>query len=236
MTNIICKKVSSMLSLYIDNKVTYQERAFIEDHLGNCDECYKKYLYLKSLIKNLKDSYKQVLELAKKKQQKVSFSIREHEKFMDNLSPYVDNELDSQECFEFRKYLMKSKMAQKELKNTYIMQKEMRNAFDRTKKKMNFDSSKYVINSIKNKKVIKLPESKILEMISNFHPKTAKIAILTGLVVFSAIEAKNLNLPVKIKEQQRILKHFDNSSIEEPVKNLYRNKYYSLKKFFETNP
>ena len=30
----VCKKVSSMLSLYIDNKVSYQERAFIEDHLS----------------------------------------------------------------------------------------------------------------------------------------------------------------------------------------------------------
>ena len=51
----ICKKIASMLSLYIDNRVTYQERAFIEEHISNCEECYKKYIYLKSLIKDLKD-------------------------------------------------------------------------------------------------------------------------------------------------------------------------------------
>ena len=103
----VCRKVSSMLSLYIDNKLSVHDYAFIDEHLSQCDECYKKYLYLKSLIKSLKDSYKQVVELAQKKQKQATFSIREHEKFLDNLSPYVDNELDAQECFEFRKYLIK---------------------------------------------------------------------------------------------------------------------------------
>lgn len=131
----VCRKVSSMLSLYIDNKLSVHDYAFIDEHLSQCDECYKKYLYLKSLIKSLKDSYKQVVELAQKKQKQATFSIREHEKFLDNLSPYVDNELDAQECFEFRKYLMKSKIAQRELKNTYILQKEMRMSFDRAKRK-----------------------------------------------------------------------------------------------------
>ena len=104
MTTEACKKVSSMLSLYIDNKVTPEQKSFIDEHLANCEECYKKYVYLKSLIKNLKDSYKQVLELARKKQQKADFNIKQHEIFLQNLSPYIDNELDAQDCFEFRKY------------------------------------------------------------------------------------------------------------------------------------
>ena len=39
----VCKRISSMLSLYIDNRVTYPQRAFIEEHLSTCKECYKKY-------------------------------------------------------------------------------------------------------------------------------------------------------------------------------------------------
>ncbi|DAB20581.1 TPA: hypothetical protein CPT85_09590 [Candidatus Gastranaerophilales bacterium HUM_21] len=198
----VCKKVSSMLSLYIDNKVSYQERAFIEDHLSNCEECYKKYIYLKSLIKNLKDSYKQVLELAQKKQKQATFSIREHEKFVENLSPYVDNELNAQECFEFRKYLMKSKAAQKELKNTYIMQKELRNAFDKAKKKRNADLTRNVMNSLKEQdhKWYQLNHhSEILNSI--FTMKTAKIAILAGLVMLGAYEYKEISLHEKTEEQ-----------------------------------
>lgn len=201
----ICKKVSSMLSLYIDNKVNYQERAFIEEHLSNCDECYKKFLYLKSLIKNLKDSYKQVLELAIKKQKQATFSIREHEKFSENLSPYVDNELNAQECFEFRKYLMKSKMAQKELKNTYLMQKEMRLAFDKAKKTMNPDLSKTIMNSLKNKKESPFQSEIIKEL---FQPRTAKVAILSGLLLLGAYEIRNLSETPHPEIRQTIIKKY----------------------------
>lgn len=181
-----------MLSLYIDNKVNYQERAFIEDHLSNCKECYKKYIYLKSLIKNLKDSYKQVVELAIKKQKQSTFSIREHEKFLQQISPYVDNELDAKECFEFRKYLIKSKAAQKELKNTYILQKELRKAFDHTKKNVSSRVSKSVINILKNRP--NRFESTIIQEF--FTMKTAKIAILAGLIMFGTYEFKQLNTPL----------------------------------------
>lgn len=185
----VCRKISSMLSLYIDNRVTYQQRAFIEDHLANCKECYKKYIYLKSLIKDLKDSYKQVLELAVKKQKQRTFSIREHEKFLDNLSPYVDNELEAKECFEFRKYLMKSKNAQRELKNVYILQKEMRQSFDKTKKSLDTDISRKVINEIREKTTFWHSE-RIAEMFLS--PKALKIAILSGLVLLGGYEFDQL--------------------------------------------
>lgn len=188
----VCRKVSSMLSLYIDNKLSVQDYAFIDEHLSQCDECYKKYLYLKSLIKSLKDSYKQVVELAQKKQKQATFSIREHEKFLDNLSPYVDNELEAKECFEFRKYLMKSKIAQRELKNTYILQKEMRMSFDRAKKKTSPDICKNVIAKLQNKPH-QWYDSVILKEI--FKMRTAKAAILAGLVFLGTYEARQIELP-----------------------------------------
>ena len=198
----ICKKVSSMLSLYIDDKLDYQEYLFIEEHLTNCNECYKKYLYLKSLIKNLKDSYKQILELAAKKQKQKTFSIREHEKFMRQISPYVDNELNAQDCFEFRKYLMKSKSAQKELKNTYIIQKEMKKAFDAAKKNFSPTVSRSVIKTIRNRQ--HPLESTIIKEI--FTIRTAKIAILAGLIMFGTYEFKQLDTPLKEKTKQVLLK------------------------------
>lgn len=216
----ICRKVSSMLSLYIDNKVTYQERSFIEDHLANCNECYKKYIYLKSLIKNLKDSYKQVVEFARKKQKQTMFSIREHEKFTENLSPYVDNELSAQECFEFRKYLIKSKTAQNELKNLYIMQKEMRAAYDNTKKKASSEISKYVMNSIKSKEK-QLFHNKFSDKV--FTLKAAKVAILAGLLITLCYEYIHINTGEN-KNTQTEVKSTKNNS----YKNLYLPKSQKL--------
>ena len=119
-----CKKVISLLSLYADNKVTYSEREFIEEHLAFCPECYKKYMYLKQLIYTLKDSYRKVVEMAAARNKNTTFSIREHEKFLENISPYIDNELEQSESIEFRRYLMKSKAAQKELRNIYFVQRK----------------------------------------------------------------------------------------------------------------
>lgn len=185
----VCKRIASILSLYIDNKVSETQKKCIEEHLAECDECKKKYLYLKSLIKDLKASYKQVLELAIKKQEKKQFSIREHEKFMENLSPYVDNELDTGECFEFRKYLMKSQNAQKELKNLYFLQKVMRRSFDTAQYGLKQDISKEVINSIKEENE-KWSNSKIIEIFSR--PKALKIAILAGLILIGGFEFDQL--------------------------------------------
>ena len=180
----ICKKVSSMLSLYIDDKVTEEERYFIEEHLSECRECHKKYIYLKSLIKSLKDSYKLVMDLALKKQKQESFSIKEHEKFLDNLSPYVDNELSALESYEFRKYLTKSKPAQKELKNTYLLQKKLRTTFEKTAQKADFDISAKVINYLKQTNL----QKQTVVMDAFFNKRIAKIAILSGLVLFGAYE------------------------------------------------
>lgn len=208
---VICKKVTSMLSLYIDNNLSANEMFFVKDHIAICPACRKKYLYLKSLIKNLQDSYKQFVELSKQKQKKNNFSIKEHEKFVSQISPYIDNELNADDCFEFRKYLMKSKNAQKALKNAYIIQKNMRYSFNKTKKLASSEITRAVIKQLGNKQNIF--DSVILKQI--FTPKTAKIAILAGLVLVGAYEFKLLDEPIKPKIKQTIQQIIDKEPQQE---------------------
>ena len=208
---VICKKVTSMLSLYIDNNLSANEMFFVKDHIAICPACRKKYLYLKSLIKNLQDSNKQFVELSKQKQKKNNFSIKEHEKFVSQISPYIDNELNADECFEFRKYLMKSKNAQKALKNAYIIQKNMRYSFNKTKKLASSEITRTVIKQLGNQQSIF--DSVILKQI--FTPKTAKIAILAGLVLVGAYEFKLLDEPIKPKIKQTIQQIIDKEPQQE---------------------
>lgn len=208
---VICKKVTSMLSLYIDNNLSANEMFFVKDHIAICPACRKKYLYLKSLIKNLQDSYKQFVELSKQKQKKNNFSIKEHEKFVSQISPYIDNELNADECFEFRKYLMKSKNAQKALKNAYIIQKNMKYSFNKTKKLASSEITRTVIKQLGNKQSIF--DSVILKQI--FTTKTAKIAILAGLVLVGAYEFKLLDEPIKPKIKQTIQQIIDKEPQQE---------------------
>src|SRR5574344_880281 len=223
----ICQNVTSKLSLYIDNKLSEQERTLIEEHLSECDECYKKFLYLKSLIKNLKDSYKQVIETSLKKEENRKFCIREQEKFMENLSPYVDNELDTQDCFEFRKFLIKSKVAQKELKKAYIMQKEMRVAYEKTKKKLPYDLSKKIVLNIEKEKH-SFCDSVIFEKI--FSKPVAKVAILSGLVFIGAYEIQELNTYIKPTVKQTMVKNFKAHSFENVLKGVNMKGFALIKK------
>lgn len=190
--DVICKKVSSLLSQYIDNKVTAHEREFIEEHLAMCPDCYKKFIYLKNLINSLKDSYKKVMEMAMQKQRKATFSIREHERFLENISPYVDNELETTESYDFRKYLMKSKMAQKELKRVYLIQKRLQNSYEKTKRSLDVDLSKEIIAEFRADNKYWLRQ------------RYTKVAILAGLLLFGAAELKHFSLPIKNKIERTI--------------------------------
>ena len=192
-----CKKVSALLSQYIDNKVTRQERAFIEEHIAMCPECYKKFIYLRNLINSLKDSYKKVMEMALIRQKRTAFSIREYEKFKKNLSPYIDNELAGEEGFEFRKYLMKSRIAQKELKNAYIMQKHLHNSFEKVKDSLDVDFSKQIIADFQE-------EGAVWRKM-----RFIKAAVLAGLVLFGAAEFVHYSVPIKEKIQHSIIKKKD---------------------------
>jgi len=186
-----------MLSLYIDNKVSEHEKIFIETHLSVCESCHNKYIYLKSLIKSLKDSYRQIMELSLKKQNNNSFSIKEHEKFRENISPYIDNELETQECYEFRKYLTKSKTAQKELQKAYKMQKELKNAFLKVQKNTTKIISRKVINALN-------PPKNNITLHDIFNIKIAKIAIITSLFFVGGYELFHAENILKIKSKQSI--------------------------------
>ena len=132
---------------------------------------------------------------------------------MSQISPYVDNELMPEENFEFRKYLMKSKNAQKELKNTYIMQKHIKYAYNNTLKKAPTEITRNVMNKINQTNNIF--ESVILQQI--FTMKTAKIAILAGLVFIGAYEYSQFNAPLKPKIEHTIEQILDkNSPDDEP--------------------
>ena len=143
-----CKKVISLLSLYADNKVTYSEREFIEEHLAFCPECYKKYMYLKQLIYTLKDSYRKVVEMAAARNKNTTFSIREHEKFLENISPYIDDELCYDDSIKFRKYLLKSKPARAELASAYGLKNNIKHSVAMFKDKVNINYSKKVMKRL----------------------------------------------------------------------------------------
>ena len=148
MDNPICKKVVSMLSLYIENKLDEDDKAFIEHHFSKCSECYRKYLEMHEIIAHLHFEYEKLLAEFERIETNKMFNIREYEQFYKNISPYIDDELGYDDSIKFRKYLLKSKPARAELANAYGLKNNIKNSVSRFKDNININFSKKVMKRI----------------------------------------------------------------------------------------
>ena len=108
-----CRKVMSLLALYIDEKLDFETKEFVKHHLEICPECNKKYIMLKELIFELRNAYKQLNNEHPYEEKKVQFNIKEHEKFQNNISAYFDNELQLDESLNMKKYMINSRVVRK---------------------------------------------------------------------------------------------------------------------------
>ena len=148
MENLICKKVVSMLAMYIDNKLDVEDRAFVENHFLMCSSCYTKYLEMKEIINNLHFEYEKLLKEFEKIESDKIFNIRDYEVFYHNISPYIDDELNYDESIKFRKYLLKSKSARTELAKAYNLKNNLKHSVSSFKDNLNINFSKKIIKKL----------------------------------------------------------------------------------------
>ena len=147
-----CKKVVSMLSLYIENKLDIEEKIFVENHFLSCTDCYNKYLEMKEIINNLHFEYEKLLSEFERIESNNMFNIREYEMFYKNISPYIDDELCYDESIKFRKYLLKSKPARAELANAYELKNSIRTSVKSFKDNININFSKKIIKKLQTER------------------------------------------------------------------------------------
>lgn len=217
MDDITCKKVSSMMSLYIDDKLNDEHKSMIEEHFNNCPTCYQKYLNMKNIIENLKLSYDKIIKNVETVETASLFNIREYEKFYNNISAYMDNELDYEESVEFRKYLLQSKGARSDLRNMYVLQNHIKDSFTKCILENNINLSKKVISTLKKE--------------TKTHPIVYfKVAIIFGLLLFSGsalylfMHPEKLHHPI-IKKPKRVL-YVHNQGFQNNDKSLLSNLFY----------
>ncbi len=144
--DLICSRINSMLSMYIDGKLSPIEVEIVEEHLRVCESCKKKYEYLKQLITTLKSAYKQDQNIDEIKS--ADFKIKEYEYYKQNLSAYLDNELDFEDSVRFKKYIIKIPLARRELQKYFDLQKMLKTNWKNNQKQLNQDFSKIIINEL----------------------------------------------------------------------------------------
>lgn len=173
-----CKKVVSMLSLYIENKLEPEDKVFVENHFLVCGDCYQKYLEMKEIINNLHFEYEKLLNEFERLESNNMFNIREYETFYKNISPYIDDELCYDESIKFRKYLLKSKSARAELASAYGLKNNIRTSVAAFKDSVNVNFSGKIIKKLQDER---------RDTFDNVYRRAAVVLgfMVTSLVLFS---------------------------------------------------
>ena len=178
---LTCTQMDVLISFYIDGDLSKALKNQVEEHLRECPNCRAKYDIIKSMLADLKNSFDMQEEYAPSEVSS-SCTSQQYRLFKNNLSAYIDNELDNEDNIKIKKFTINNKSARKALEDSYNIKKLMNDSFRKTKSDARHDFSRSVL------KQLELEE----EATSGFHPAiklliafTISVLVLTTIILFS---------------------------------------------------
>ena len=95
MQNLNCNQVTALLTFFIENKLNPKLMQNVEYHLNLCPACREKYFNLRKMLNNFQEIKNKIIE--PDETEDVSYKEKQYKLFRENLSAYVDNELNDEE-------------------------------------------------------------------------------------------------------------------------------------------
>lgn len=136
--NLTCNQVEALINLYIEGKLSEVMRKYVDLHIKFCPHCKKKIEDLKSVLNKYdKPQSPSVI-------QEENFS----QEFINNLSAYVDNELNSNDNIKIKKMTISNPNAREKLEKMYRFKKLMLSAYEKTKNDYKNDVSKIIMAQV----------------------------------------------------------------------------------------
>lgn len=121
--DLTCNQVSALINFYIEGKLNPRLREYINLHIQKCPSCRKKIQELTKIL----NTYKQQKNSNEYQEERLNFE------FINNLSAYVDNELNTSDNIKIKKMTISNPNARKELEMMYKFKKVMHSAYEKTK-------------------------------------------------------------------------------------------------------
>ena len=181
MMKLTCAQMDVLISFYIDGDLSKALKSQVEEHLRECANCRAKYDIIKSMISDLKNSFDMQEEYTPREVSS-SCTSQQYRLFKNNLSAYIDNELDTEDNIKIKKFTINNKSARKALEDSYNIKKLLNSSFAKTKSDVKHDFSRSVLRQLE------LEE----EATSGFHPAiklliafTVSVLVLTTIILFS---------------------------------------------------
>lgn len=138
--DLTCNQVSALINFYIEGKLNPRLREYINLHIQKCPSCRKKIQELTKIL----NTYKQQKNSNEYQEERLNFE------FINNLSAYVDNELNTSDNIKIKKMTISNPNARKELEMMYKFKKVMHSAYEKTKNDSKFDYSKDIIAQLQD--------------------------------------------------------------------------------------
>lgn len=140
--DLTCEQVSALINFYLEGKLNPRMKECINLHMKKCETCRKKIENLKRILNNLKKLKDDI--------QKTGQEEAINSKFINDLSAYVDNELNENENIKIKKMTISNPFARKELEKMYKFKKLLHMSYEKTKNENKIDYSRNVMSKIHN--------------------------------------------------------------------------------------
>lgn len=174
---LTCAQMDVLISFYIDNELSQSLKKQVEEHLKSCKTCATKYDIICSMITDMKSCCKNDNKAMKYSEQENVKSSYQYQLFKNNLSAYIDNELNDEENLKIKKLSINNKNARRELEDSFSLRRLMNDSFKKCKSEAKRDFSKHVI------KQLELEEEAIL----GIHPALKLLIVFTSVLLVSSI-------------------------------------------------
>ncbi len=152
---LTCNQVIALISFYLENKLNPKLKQHIENHLQICPKCKNFYM-------NYVGKIKQKIENSN-----INSEDRQYTNFKNNLSAYIDNELDAKENLRIKKMVITNPAARKEMEEIYNLKRIMHNSYEKIKNEMKQDYTRTIMNKLLIVKTKTEPFYKIVAIFSS---------------------------------------------------------------------
>lgn len=128
-----CRQVDALITFYKEGCLTELLTKYVKQHLDNCPSCRAKY-----------------------NEEEVIMPSPQYEIFRENLSAYIDNELDDSENIKIKKIAISNQQARQDLEDMYNFKKTLNEVFEKTKSDFRTDYSRNIMKQINNTQTLDL--------------------------------------------------------------------------------
>jgi len=143
MQNLTCNQVLALLTFFIENKLNKNIMQSIEYHLNICENCRERYLNLRKILYNYQEISTKINENGTE-----LYCDNQYKIFKENLSAYIDNELDDYENYKIKKFTVSNKLARQDLEDALIFKNLLKESYNKIKDEFKIDLSTQTINLI----------------------------------------------------------------------------------------